>query len=576
MNKTNKLSYILPVIIIALIFAFSAFDSSVNTIQPEPVIKKQERVNKPAELVSSRKSTAAFENVSLFNRSAKDNRSALASFVSKASFLTVDKSSLSRINSSKPSEMTLQVPDINGGIMEVELVRVSIVPEDFKIKIITGGTPSYVDFNEGVYYQGIIKGNERSIATLSVFDNNVMGIFSTEQGNFVLGSVKNGTSLTNEYILYNDLDALNKPDFHCGAGDTYSKFYKDPVKRTEPGTDNPRTTAPVNIAFTCDYQMYVDNGSNVNTTGQFVTGVFNHVKTLYANEQLVVQISEIGVITASANDPYRQYTTSQTPEILTLFGDNTQNNINGDLAHLLSTRTPVMGGIAWVNVLCQSYEPTSHSGRYAFSQIENDYQPYPVFSWTVTVITHETGHNFGSMHTQSCVWPSLPGGGIGAIDSCVDAEGNCFTTTRPNQNGTIMSYCHLNGSINYFLGFGDLPGDTIRGRYHEALCLDSGLNSSELPLDFVLLQNYPNPFNPSTNIKFALPQAGLVTLRIYDVTGREVATLINNAYYAIGIFSYTLDASVYNLASGVYLYKVDVNRDNKSVYSEIKKMVLVK
>ncbi len=574
MNKINKLSFILPIVVIMLVFLFSAFDSNINNQQ---VIKSADKdhVNKSLELVNSRKSGSSFENVTLFNKSVKDNSSALNSFVSDASFLTVDKNSLSQINASKPSEFTLQLPAPGGSILEVELVRVTLLPEDFKIKVMGSNGTTYENFKQGLYYQGIIKGSNVSFATLSVFENNVMGIFSTENGNYVLGSIKDANNkITNEYILYNDIDAINKPDFHCGAGETYNKYYKDPINKPVPGKDNPRTTSSVNIAFTCDYQMFLDNGSNVNNVGQFLTGVFNHVRTLYLNEQITVQISEIGVLTSSANDPYRQFQTSQTPEILTLFGDNTQNAINGDLAHLLSTRTPVMGGIAWVNVLCQSYEPTSHSGRYAFSQIENNYNPYPVFSWTVTVITHETGHNFGSMHTQSCVWPTVSG----QIDSCVASEGGCVIGTRPNPNGTIMSYCHIppGGAINFLRGFGPLPGDTIRGRYNEALCLDSALNSSELPLDYVLLQNYPNPFNPSTNIKFALPQDGLVTLRIYDVTGREIATLINNSYYAIGIFSYSLDASIYNLASGVYLYKLDVNRDNKRVYSEIKKMVLVK
>ena len=68
-----------------------------------------------------------------------------------------------------------------------------------------------------------------------------------------------------------------------------------------------------------------------------------------------------------------------------------------------------------------------------------------VYKRQVEVMAHETGHNFGSNHTQACVWPSLPGGNIGAIDSCVDAEqGSCFSQTRPNPNGTItVSYTHL-------------------------------------------------------------------------------------------------------------------------------------
>lgn len=580
MKNFNKLSYIFPIVILILVFVFSAFNNSESNYKYYTKgikISDLNHFNKSAELVNSRKQVSAFNSVSLFDKSTKDNRNVLNSFVEKASFLSVKKETLKDFNVKKPSEFVLMLPGINGVNFEAELVKINLIPNDFKIKII-GEHNRYEDFKAGAYYQGIIKGDNASFVTVSIFENNVMGIFSTSNGNFILGAVKDeNNNLTNEYIFYNDKDVVNKPEFRCGVGDTYNKYYKEQINHFNTGKKTQRTSSPVAIAFTCDYQMYVDNGNSVNNVGQYLTGVFNHVRTLYQNEQLTVQISEIGVITSASNDPYRQYTTSQTPEILTLFGQNTKNDINGDLAHLLSSRTPVAGGIAWVNVLCQSYEPSSSSGRFAFSQIENNYNPYPQFSWTVTVITHETGHNFGSMHTQACVWPSLPGGGIGSIDSCVNAEqGSCFSFTRPNFNGTIMSYCHLNGAINFTLGFGPMPGDTIRARYQQATCLDSALNSSEIPVAFTLLQNYPNPFNPSTSIKFGLPQDGLVTLKIYDITGREIASLINNIYYSIGIFSYSFDASTYNLASGVYLYKLYVSRDNKRVYSEIKKMVLVK
>jgi len=97
-----------------------------------------------------------------------------------------------------------------------------------------------------------------------------------------------------------------------------------------------------------------------------------------------------------------------------------------------------------------------------------------------------------------------------------------------------------------------------------------------MPTGFTLLQNFPNPYNPSTNIKFTMPQEGFVTLRVYDITGRLVGKLLDNAYYAVGVFDVNFDANAYNLASGVYLYRLDVNGGGKSVYSQIKKMVLIK
>lgn len=572
MNKLNKLSILFPAALILLVILFSAFSTTEKNPMNLQSAGKNHK-NTSAELVNSKKSAFSFEKVTLFNRSSKDNSAEISRHFTKASSLELDASSLREINSQKPSTITLNVPDASGGTMEVELVRINMLKDDFKIRVIGKNGISNQDFKGGIYYQGIIKGNNNSIASLSVFDNRVIGIFSTENGNYVLGSVKDANkNLTNDYILYNDADVINKPAFDCGSGDSYDRFYKDPVNNTIPhGNKTDATTATVGIYFVCDYQMFIDNGNSIQNTAAFVTGAFVHMRTLYLNEGLPIEISDIGVY--DTPDPYINMFESIT--ILETFGDNTVNGFPGDLAHLLSTgHGQQLGGIAWINVLCASYEPTSHSGRYAFSNIENDYMPFPQYSWTVEVMTHETGHNFGSMHTHACVWPTF----TGQIDSCVSTAESCTNLQVANPNGTIMSYCHIpqGGAINFLRGFGPLPHDTITLRYNQALCLDSALYSSEVPIAFNLLQNYPNPFNPSTTIKFALPEGGLVTLRLYDVTGREVTALINNRAYSPGIFSHTIDASYYNMASGVYFYRLDVNKDNKSVYSEIKKMVLIK
>ena len=93
-------------------------------------------------------------------------------------------------------------------------------------------------------------------------------------------------------------------------------------------------------------------------------------------------------------------------------------------------------------------------------------------------------------------------------------------------------------------------------------------NVAELPSSFKLDQNYPNPFNPTTKIKFALPKAGLVSLKVYDMLGREVQTLINQQLNA-GEFIADFDGA--NLSSGTYFYRLQVGD-----FVEIKKMVLLK
>ncbi len=91
---------------------------------------------------------------------------------------------------------------------------------------------------------------------------------------------------------------------------------------------------------------------------------------------------------------------------------------------------------------------------------------------------------------------------------------------------------------------------------------------SEIPVSFALSQNYPNPFNPTTEIKFSVPFGSNVSIKIYDVLGNEVTTLING-YYAQGTYNVRWNAG--NYASGVYLYKIEASN-----FIMIKKMVLLK
>lgn len=90
-----------------------------------------------------------------------------------------------------------------------------------------------------------------------------------------------------------------------------------------------------------------------------------------------------------------------------------------------------------------------------------------------------------------------------------------------------------------------------------------------LPQRFTLHQNYPNPFNPSTSIQFDLAQGSRVTLKVFNVLGEEVATLLNDAPLTAGTQIVTFDAS--GLASGVYLYRLDMQG-----LTQTRKMVLMK
>jgi hypothetical protein len=91
----------------------------------------------------------------------------------------------------------------------------------------------------------------------------------------------------------------------------------------------------------------------------------------------------------------------------------------------------------------------------------------------------------------------------------------------------------------------------------------------ELTADsYALAQNYPNPFNPSTTIRYSIPKSGLVTLRVYDMLGREVATLVDQEQNA-GVYSVKFNAS--GLSSGIYLYKLE-----SGSFTKTHKLMLVK
>ena len=97
----------------------------------------------------------------------------------------------------------------------------------------------------------------------------------------------------------------------------------------------------------------------------------------------------------------------------------------------------------------------------------------------------------------------------------------------------------------------------------------TGIKDEALSItDYKLNQNYPNPFNPSTTISFSIPVQGNVSLKIYDVLGKEVVTLVDEMKGA-GNYQITFDAA--QLASGMYFYRLDTKN-----FSEVKKMILLK
>ncbi len=102
---------------------------------------------------------------------------------------------------------------------------------------------------------------------------------------------------------------------------------------------------------------------------------------------------------------------------------------------------------------------------------------------------------------------------------------------------------------------------------------DRDVHSTGVPREYALLQNYPNPFNPSTTIRFHIPHGGFVTVKVYDILGNEVTTVVEKQMNA-GAYSAAFDGSPY--ASGLYFARMTVQSDGAQPFLKIIKMAMIK
>lgn len=389
----------------------------------------------------------------------------------------------------------INIPEKGFGLV---LERVDLLSEDFFVETSDGGILNSVD---GRFYIGKIDNDPNSTATVSIYKDNVICSYSNKDGNFEI------TGQHSKKYLINKIPAHRDIPFECYTEDT-------PIKNTI-SESNLVGCKAIQIYFEADYKLYQDKGSSVTNTVNYITALFNQVAMLYANEQIVVQISQIKVW--NTPDPYISYT--NTSSVLNAFRTTLGTNFNGNLAHFLSTR-PLGGGIAYLDVLCvKSY-------AFGVSAISVNFQNIPTYSWSVEVITHELGHNIGAWHTQSCNWPN------GALDNCYPTEGGCPSGPAPINGGTIMSYCHLTGyGINFSNGFGPVPGNLIRSKFNNSPCITgtsaspSNLQTLSITQTTATLQwspvsgamSYTLQYKPSSSSTWTTVLVGLNTT--YNLTG---------------------------------------------------------
>ncbi|MBK9333942.1 MAG: T9SS type A sorting domain-containing protein [Ignavibacteria bacterium] len=168
-------------------------------------------------------------------------------------------------------------------------------------------------------------------------------------------------------------------------------------------------------------------------------------------------------------------------------------------------------------------------------------------NWTTSSEINNSGFDI-ERSSVSGVWSK-----VGSVSgNGTSATPNSYTFTERNVASGNYSYrlkqIDFNGNFEYF----NLSNEVVIG----------------IPAEFKLSQNYPNPFNPSTTISYEIPVDGAVSLKIFDMSGKEVMSLVDGVKNA-GYYSININAS--NLSSGIYFYKLTAND-----FTSVKKMMLVK
>ncbi len=454
---------------------------------------------------------ADFRQVALFQRA--QERSDVQLVAGKSSILNLDQAAVAELLQTAPQALRFAIPTAEGTI-ELELAQVEILAPDF---FVSTNTQNSVPYQPAIHYRGIVLGDANSVASLSVSSSGVIGMVADETGTYQLGQMEDGSE---NYVYYKTQNLIALSPNHCFSDE--ESLMGDAGGQPSSG-DRGVGCKTVQIYFECDYKLYTDKGSSTTDVSNYVTSLFNQIATLYANENVGVVISQIYVWTSS--DPYVGY--NSTSAVLNAFRQTRGTSFNGNLAHLLSTRS-LGGGIAYVDVICVK--------QYAFgvSAITTSFQNVPTYSWTVEVVTHELGHNLGSWHTQSCNWPT------GALDNCVNPEGSCPPGPAPVNGGTIMSYCHLTGyGINFNKGFGPSPGAKIRDKVLNSNCvpqsgvIPAGLTTSNITSTSATLSWVPVAGATSYTVQYKLntsaawTTAGTSTAPTYNLNNLTANSLYN-------------------------------------------------
>lgn len=430
------------------IFTIAALFCAVNFYAQNKVAQKIEALNQ---------SQVAFKRFSPLTVNNNAVRTGGDKVVKNAVYSTADNTVINAIAASGYEAIELSVP-YNNTVITVQLYKTDITAEGFHVDTDRAKSIAY---QEGVHYRGIIKGDTKSLVSFNFFENDMNGIISGKQYNdLVVGKLHRAGNVT-DYITYSDVNLTIPNNFTCATAEPEAVKEKSARRDSQNGlTDN-----CVTMYFELDNDIFMANGGSTAVTTNWITSMFNNIQTLFANDGISTALKSVYIWTSQ--DPYFG---SSSEDYLMGFVGNTPS-FDGDLGQLLTIENAGLGGLAWLDGLCADV-------NYSYVDVELFFDEVPNFSWNVEATTHEFGHQMGSPHTHACFW----NGNGTPIDACGIYAGygeGCDSDILPwEQQGTIMSYCHLlDIGINLANGFGIQPSELIMSRVNDSWCLGTDCSS---------------------------------------------------------------------------------------------------
>ena len=423
--------------------------------------------------------------------------------------ILMDLEYFNSIKNINPCDFIVDLPFFNDTSLNLYLESFTPYTDDFQLLRSTSDGVIYDDYQPDIKSYRI-RDSDGWTGSISFMKNYLIGVIKKNGQVYELKKIDNNT-----YVLFDVNQSLAESNFSCQTvTDNVA-----PVNNTNQNSQMSGGGGPecLEMGIEIDYYTYSAFNNNCYDAVEWALALLAGVNEIYMSElNDIVTLQGRYINVWEIVDNYNDLDDcGEMLDEMPNYWTNPPFNVfyeQTDLVHLFS-RKQANGGIAWLSALCGGAS-NSNNGFGVTSGLNTtltyDYPENSPYSYNLSYLGHEIGHNFGSPHTHNCEWDAdasigFPGG---AIDSCSDVEGDCDSPgAPPNQVwqqslGTIMSYCDL-GSVGITLEFHSVvENQALIPGVNNAFCLntcddiESSCGNSIYGCTDSIAENY----NPNANI----------------------------------------------------------------------------